>query len=379
MLKRIMLVLLVLLFIGAGSALAWTPGYYIKDKNPQSTQFGKIQYFPNGHPKQSSEWRLLTPYEPPCRKGPCEDALALAESGIMIVNPHEVVDDKGMGWGTAGGNLTLKGQALATGKDKQIWFFKIPGFAWADVDLDLIASVYALVFTTGEQLGTGGLSMTYALSIGILNFDGDVIAIGNDGCPQFAEVGLRGVFKSTAGAYSVSTGPNGSFAYTSGEGTTGVFITAYDSDFDNSGWFIFPPTAKAGIEGTVIVKQDVFVSSYVSPDGTTSINFGIVKGGYALSFGDADIQRIGAVGMVTQSGFATDGIGAAAYGNSTASFSGAKGYVSRGGNYANANGLAIVHGYNNVSHTGNSVTITSRNSAFATTGNIGIVKHQSPE
>jgi len=35
------------------------PGYYIKDKNPQSPQFGRIQYFKNGHPENSSEWTFL--------------------------------------------------------------------------------------------------------------------------------------------------------------------------------------------------------------------------------------------------------------------------------------------------------------------------------
>jgi len=35
------------------------PGWYIKDKNPQSPQYGRIQYFNNGQPENSSEWSFL--------------------------------------------------------------------------------------------------------------------------------------------------------------------------------------------------------------------------------------------------------------------------------------------------------------------------------
>lgn len=34
-------------------------GYYRKDKNPQSPQYGRIQYFRNGHPVHSSEWTYV--------------------------------------------------------------------------------------------------------------------------------------------------------------------------------------------------------------------------------------------------------------------------------------------------------------------------------
>jgi hypothetical protein len=34
-------------------------GWYIKDKNPQSPQYGRVQYFRNGQPENSSEWSFL--------------------------------------------------------------------------------------------------------------------------------------------------------------------------------------------------------------------------------------------------------------------------------------------------------------------------------
>lgn len=346
------------------------PGYYEKVHGQNA---GDIKYFKNGHPGHTSEWELVQPYRPGCH-GACDDVIALAEAGIMIVNPHAIVDDKGMGWGTAGGqDLELSGFALATGKDKRFWFFKIPGFAISDVELKLTAKVYALVLTTGEKLDTGGLSATYVKSIGTLVFDASAWATGNDGCPQFAEVALSGRFMVTAGGYALSTGPNGSYALTQGEGTTVVGLRGSDSDFDKDGWFIFPPVAHAGIEGFVMVKQDLFVVAYVSPDGTTTFNYGVVTGGSAMALGDVDIVGIRAKGQVSQSAMATDGLGSFAYGNGTASFKGAKGdtYNGRCGSYADVGGIAVVTGYNNVTNTGNSVTATSKQHSFATTGNLG--------
>jgi hypothetical protein len=279
-----------------------------------------------------------------------------------------------MSWATAGGKeLEMMAQALATGKDKRICFFIIPGFAWADVDLELAANIYLSEFTTGEMLETGGLSLTYALATGVLNFEGNAIAIGNNGCPQFAEVSLDGIFVTSVGAYSLATGPNTSYAITNGSGTTAVRISAHDSDFDKYGWFIFPPVANADISGTVVVKQSVFVSSYVSADGMTTANFGIVTGGEAYAYGDANLEGIRAKGQMYQGGQAHDGFGSIAYGHSAASFEGARGYTYNGRycSYGDVGGMAVVKGYNNVTHDGNSVTITSKQSAFATTGNGG--------
>ena len=353
-------------------------GYYekINGNSPQWDE-GQLKYFKNGHPGKRSDWQLVREYDP-CHGGGCDDALALAESGIVIVNRHEVIENNSMSWGSAGArDLNFDGSAFATGKDSRFWFFKIPGFAWADVDLKMVASVSTKEFTTGEKLN-GGLSFTYANSVGTLKFNGDAIAIGNDGCPQWAEVSLNGDFRTSVGAYSLSIGPNGSYGNTWGLGITGVRLTASDSDFDKNGWFIFPPKAHAGIDGLVIVKQDILVKSYVSPDGTTSFNFGIVRGGSAMSFGDANIIGIRSSGFVGQAGQATDGIGAAAFGNSYAAYNGAKGYTysTRCADFAGSNSVAVVTGYNNVTHTGNSVSITSSHSAFATTGNFGLVKQQ---
>lgn len=373
MLKKLFVVLAVLLsFMLVGNAMAKPqpknpPGYY------EHTVTGAIKYFKNGHPDDPSQWVLVQPYDPPCF-GSCEDAVALAEGGVMIVSPFEVVDDKGMGWGAAGGkNLTLEARALATGKDQRFFCFKIPGFAWADVDLNLVMSVYTRVFTTGEQWYTGLPSITYAKAVGTLSFEADAIAMGNKGCPQFADTSLKGIMTTTAGAYSLAVGPNGSYSYTRGEGTTAVRLRASDSDFDKFGWWIFPPVAHAGIEGFVLVKQGAFTKAWVSKDGMTTFNFGMVTGGSAIAFGDVDILGIRAKGSVMQESMAADGMGAYAYGNSSASFQGAKGQVYNGrcGSFANVGGIAMVMGYNNISHSGNSVSITSKHSAFATTGNGG--------
>lgn len=377
MLKKIILISVAFVFLTAGFAIADPPG---QDKGPpgyyQHDVTGEIKYFKNGHPGEPSQWTLVQPYEPPCH-GSCDDAVALAEDGIMIVNPDIVYDIEEMGFGTAGSKwLKMEGEALATGKDKRIWFFKIPGFAWADVDLDMMISVCTLVFSNGEQL-EGGLSFTAVKSIGILDFEGNAIAIGNNGCPQFASVKLKGLFSATAGGYAYSETANG-YSYTHGEGTTTVFVTAYDSDFDKYGWFIFPPTAHAKIDGKVIVKQGGFFTAYVSPDGLTSYNFGIVTGGSAMAFGDADIHKIKAKGTVSQEALVS-GYGAVAYGSSTASFNGAKGYVysTRCFDYANVGGYAVVTGYNNITHNGNNISITSHQTAKASTQNSGWIDRPS--
>lgn len=342
-----------------------TSGYY------EHSVTGALKYFRHGHPGPRSQWTLVEPYNP-CG-GACDDAIALAETGIVIVSPYEVADIQEMGYGFAGGkDLELSGMALATGKDKRFFFWKIPGFAWADVNLDLVASVFTRVRTTGEML-EGGLSLTAVKSIGTLKVKADAIAIGNNGCPQWAEVNLSGMFTTTAGGYAYSEGDNGAFAGASGEGTTGVLLSAHDSDFDKHGWFIFPPTAHASIEGFVIVQQGAFFAAYTSPDGMTTATFAMVKGGEAVALGDVNIEGIKAKGNVMQSSMAADGMGAFAYGHSSASFKGAEGYVAQGrcADYANANGMAMVTGYNNITHTGNSVSITSHHTATATTGNFG--------
>jgi len=378
MFKKLLVVACAVLFltVGVGSAVAGgfpqgPPGYYLHDN-------GTMKYFKHGqNTNPQNQWELVREYSP-CHGGGCDDAIALAESGLVLVNEHSVFFKNSMSWGSAGGkNLSFDGSAFATGKDSRFWFFKIPGFAWADVDLKMVASVFTKEITNGAKLN-GGLSFTYAKTIGELKFNGNAIAIGNDGCPQWAEISLDGVFMASVSAQSSSYLTDDSWGQTWGSGSTGVKLSAHDGDFDKSGWFIFPPTANAGIKGLVIVKQDIFVKSYVSPDGTTSANFGIVRGGSAVSFGDANIIGIKSRGNVGQAGIATDGLGAFAFGNSYAAYNGAKGYTysTRCADFAGSNSVAVVTGYNNVNHTGNSVSITSSHSAFATTGNFGLVKQQ---
>ena len=356
------------------------PGYYVKLHGQTA---GTIKYFKNGHPGSPSEWDLVQPYRPRCGSN-CDDVIALAEAGIAfgykadfdletIVEGDNVPDtlvgqDIVNGGYAFGKDLELSGKALGTGKDKRFWCWTIPGFALADVDLKLVAKVYSIVLTNGVQYN-GGVSFSYVNTIGILNFDATALATGTTGCPQFAEVGLEGKFGVGAVGNALSLGPNGSYAITTGEGETMVKVSAYDSDFATSTWFILPGLAHADIDGKIIVTQDLFVMAYVSPDGTTTFNLGVITGGNALAFGDANIEGIRSSGMVSQSAYASDGQSGAAWGNSMASYNGAVGSVNNNRclDTANGAGLAIVTGYNNVDNSNHVVTITSHQSAFGTT------------
>ena len=175
------------------------PGYYqkINGSSPQWDN-GQVKYFKKGHPGPHSEWVLVQRYNPGRCGSACDDAVALAESGIAL----GYIEDFGtMGGGyLLGENLELTGKAFATGKDKRIWCFVIPGFAFADVDLDLFAKVKSFVRTTGVK--RWGLSVTKVKTVGILNIDGTALALGTPGCPQFAEVGLTG--RLTIGSSSSS-------------------------------------------------------------------------------------------------------------------------------------------------------------------------------
>jgi hypothetical protein len=336
------------------------PGYY------EHTVTGAIKYFKNGHPSDPSQWVLVQPYEPGWCGSSCDDVVALAEGGIALGYVEDFSHEMGGGY-LFGKNLELTGEALATGKDIKIWWFKIPGFALADVNVELLGKVLSFVRSTGVMDG-GGLSATYVKTIGIVDINATAFATGTTGCPQFAEVDLRGkVGVGTAGyAYSFTSN---SYALTEGSGETIVKVRAHDEDFSTSTWFIFPGVAYADIDGKLIVSQDLFVLAYASPDGTTTFNFGVVTGGNALATGDIDILKIKSSGQVSQSAYATDGVGAAAWGNSMASYNGAVGdaYNGRCVSLANGAGLAVVKGYNQVTNTGNTVRATSHQTAFATT------------
>jgi len=320
--------------------------------------------------------------KPPCPSGTCGDAYAEANAGAQFGFPA-VVDDKGMGWSVGGGdNLVIEAHAVATGKDQYFLWWKVAdgkAFASATVSSTELAT-FALVFSTGEKLDTGGLSATFVKGITVLDFAASAYAKGNFGCLQTAEVALSGNLIAGAGGYALSTGPNGSGALTEAYGETTVGVEASDSDQERYDfWWIFPkdPTAEASIDGKVIVKQGLFVMAYTSPDGTTTRNFGIISGGSAIALGDANLVDIGASGQVSQQARAV-GVGATAFGNSMASYEGAGGNVhnSRCVDFGSANGLAVVTGYNNVTNTGNSVSVTSHQTAYATTGSPG---YQGPQ
>lgn len=366
MLKKLLVLLTVLamLFCFSVPVMANGAGH---DRGPigyyQHTITGAIKYFPNGHPGSPSQWTYLG--EEPPRPNPCDfcnaTSVVNATTGFGFVEQSHPSE---MGYGAAFGDVTLTAEAIARGTV----------FAIAHAVSELEGKVYVLVMTTGEKGPNGGLSMTYVKSIGILEFDAEACALAGFNwwvfrCPSYTVAELHGVFKTFAAGYSLSEGPNGSYAFASADGTTSVLVNAFANDFDI--WGIFS-NAHVDLHGVIIVKQDLVTMSYVSSDGTTSWNFAKVEGGNAMEFGDANILGIRASGNVFQEGLATDGLGTVATGWSSASFEGASGYVMQGrcGSFANANGLAVVQGYNNVTNSGNTVNAISVQSAYATTGGI---------
>lgn len=347
------------------------PGYYIAVKGGNQ---GKIQYFSNGHPINQSQWEFIGGGSPGCSN--CEQTDA--DVGINIGVGFPAVDDyKTMGFAEAGGrNLVLTASATATGKDLYFLWWKVQdafGHAEAHVD-DLYMKVGALVFSNGEK-HNGGLSFTTVLGIGTLEFNASAFAEGNFGCLQMASVALSGKFGTKAGGYAYSTvdsNPN-AYSLTEGEGHTIVGVSAFDAEVDKYDfkWWIIPTDvdARAEIEGKVKVYQGLLVTAYTSPDGMTTINFGSISGGSAKAYGDASLTSVKANGTVMQQAQAV-GPGAYAYGTSQASYVGAGGNVTegrRGTEIANANGLAVVTGYNNITHTGSTLHVSSHQTAYATT------------
>ena len=150
-------------------------------------------------------------------------------------------------------------------------------------------------------------------------------------------------------------------------------LVDFDSGTYGVKWvWIFPiPTdyeAQAELNGMVIGTQDLFVKAYVSQDGMTTMNFGIVSGGSVIALGDISLTGdVTASGVVGQEAQAVGG-GAVVTGSSLASYNNAGGTVSgRCLPVAQGDGLAVVTGYNNITNTGNQLTINSHQSAFATT------------
>ena len=134
-------------------------------------------------------------------------------------------------------------------------------------------------------------------------------------------------------------------------------------------WIIpIDPEAYAELDGKVIGTQDLLVAAYTSPDGQTTMNFGMVSGGKVVALGDLNLTgEVTASGIVQQEAQAL-GLGAVAYGSSIASYTNAGGSITgRCLPVAQGDGLAVVTGYNNITNTGSQLTINSRQSAFATT------------
>lgn len=361
------------------------PGYY------EHTVTGAIKYFKNGHPGDPSQWVFL--YEKPDTNGcggACGDAFADANAGATVGAPSFSVDlndgtgaavvdiDNPNGWSAAGGAFVLDASATGTGKDKYFLWWKIKdGKAIAIVDItNTTLTTHALVFTNGDKLdGTGGLAYSYVKGIAILDVNASAYATGNKGCLQIASVSLSGDLSVVAGGSATVLGPNGSYSQTVGKGMTTAGIEGSDSDYGTYGikWvWIFPiPTdyeAQAELNGMVIGTQDLFVKAYVSPDGMTTVNFGIVSGGSVIALGDINLTGdVTASGVVGQEAQAVGG-GAVVTGSSLASYNNAGGTVSgRCLPVAQGDGLAVVTGYNNITNTGNQLTINSHQSAFATT------------
>ena len=321
-----------------------------------------------------------------CPKGNCGDATAEAgtsatvggvDFSVDLNNPTSapVVDiDNPNGYSAAGGEFTIDASATALGKDKYFLFWKVAdGRAYAAVKIDnTTLTTHALVLSTGDKTdGTGGLSATYVKGIAVLDIDTWAYATGNFGCLQEAEVAISGNLTVVAGGHAIVTGPNGSYAQTVGKGMTSASFAGsdYDSETYNF-WWIFPidPEAYAELDGKVIGTQDLLVKAYVSADGQTTFNFGIVSGGNVVALGDVNLTGdVTSSGVVAQSAQAVGG-GAVVYGSSMASYSNAGGNVAgRCLPVAQGDGLAVVTGYNKITNTGNKLTINSHQSAFATT------------
>jgi len=310
-----------------------------------------------------------------------DEAHAGAEFGFPAV-----VKDLGMGWTVAGGDgLVLEGHAYAQGKDKYFFIWKTAdgkAFASAVIDGTTLKAVTKM-FTTGEQHETGLPSITAVTGLAILDYNATALATGNIGCLQEASVALSGDLKALAGGYALASGPNGSGSVTEAVGTTTATVSASDSEsktIDFDVYWLFgcipipiqvDPVAEASIDGKIVVAQSLFTVAYVSPDGQTTKNFGMISGGNALSLGDANITGMTASGTVSQSAVAV-GAGAVAYGNSAATYENAGGQSYNGCiSIGQADGLAVVTGYNNVTNTGDTLTVTSHQTAYSTTGGPG--------
>jgi len=291
-------------------------GWYQKQHGGQN--IGKLKFFPNGHPQpqDNNEWVFVR--------------------GIYIPGHFELVKTFH--------NATAEAGALMK-------IYQLPP--------------KVCIITTG--LKETGLSFTIVHTKAELIALGKAWAEGTPNCPQTAIIDLSGELSAVAYGNSGVEHPNGqSFAVAGGVGSTTAEFEGYKSDVGKG-------YAEVCLFGTVKVEQNVFASSFVNEAGTYSSNFAMVQGGYAKSMGDLDLTGLTSEGMVVQSGLATNGAGAFAYGSSMAQFSGAEGAIFSGrcGDVGIGAGMAVVSGYNSVVTSPNGISATSFQTGFATTAGVG--------
>jgi len=347
----------------------------------EHSQTGAIKW-KDKHPAGQSEWNLIKEVN--------------ADVGIYVNPVNQILGDKVIADGTitdwAGGvataNVTLEGEGFATGADGWAGYYRprfVAGWAYANGSAILTMKSFVDIDTNGVQ--QTGTSHTDVLATSSLDINGWVYAKGNDGNIQSVEMSVEGSLSSIAWGNSKSVGPNGSFAQAGGSGITTTNFFGIETDYSTHGGWFSSNKALVDFNSNIIVNQEFYSESFVSPNGDTSRNYAFVGGGDAkLTLGydgifgrdNIDLKGIQAKGEVLQSGMATNGLGSYASGNSSASFSGAVGNISTisgwrifpsPGQTANVNGYATVSGYNNVVTTPSSVTVTSIQSGYATTGN----------
>jgi len=367
-----------------------------------------------------------------CGGEPCTDVTASALPNGQISQAITAPGSDGMNGGKAVGDFVVGGEAQATGKKVIVGYeysgagekgdpgyyqhkwgrvqFKpggTNGRSWTFLGTTEIpiwkgeATAFGIanptmtssvnILTNGKQFNSG-LSYSFVKSTSEANIDGKVWAKGTQGCLQTADIWVEGSLGAYAYGGSYVEGPNDAFAEANGWGQTTVGFVGHDSDQSTYGFF-GPNKASVDFSSSVEVEQSILNLSYVSPDGTTAANFAYVGGGSASLnrgsdaslfdwFGQDNINLTGieATGAVAQNAMATNGYGSFAYGGSSAYFSGAVGNVesTRGwcgpDQTATVGGMAVVGGYNNVTTSPGSVSVTSVQFGHATTGGSGPVQ-----
>jgi hypothetical protein len=310
---------------------------------------------------------------------------------VVLLSP----DNTDFNGGFANGEFTVRGEAHATGRDtydkvwvrtgwfKGYWDYKFnAGEALAIGVTNPTMKSSVDVFTNGLQ--NTGLSYSFVKATSELDIKGNLSAEGDQGCLQKADIFTYGDLGANVYGSSYTYGPNGSLAEAFGTGTTTVGFFGHDSDESTYGFLgLFPNKAEVDFNSNIQVDQSVLTFSYVSPDGTKAGNLAFVGGGNAeLNLGwdgifghdNIDLTNIRANGLVSQVNQAV-GSNAVAFGSSIASFNNAVGYTesNRGlcgpDQIANVGGMAIVGGYSNVVAGNGTLTVTSSQFAYATTGN----------